>query len=194
MKMKAVGRGLGTILAVVLTASAGLSMPKTARQGTLEFFAGRYDIREPLFKTVYREAGSIQGLILSSSLILNFDFYLEFKALYRKGELTYTKEKTTLVLAPVSLGLRYTLPLGFLQPYAGGGIDYFVFFETNPIGSYFNYVRGYHGLGGVYLRFAKGFPVLLNLRAKFTKATFTVNDRNIELGGPEFGASLVLAF
>jgi hypothetical protein len=164
------------------------------RQGTLEFFAGRYSMREPLFKTVYPEGGGIQGLILSSSLIFNLDFYLELKAVYKKGQLTYSKEPTTLVLAPVSLGLRYVLPLGIVQPYAGAGIDFFLFFETNPIGSYFNYVRGYHGLAGVYLRFAKGFPVLLNFKAKFTKATFQVNDRLIELGGPEYGAALVLAF
>jgi len=164
------------------------------RQGTLEFYTGRYSIREPLFKTVYQEGSSIQGLVLSSSLVFNIDFYLELKAMYKKGQLTYSKEPTTLVLAPVSLGLRYVLPLGFVQPYAGAGIDFYLFFENNPIGSYFNYVRGYHGLGGVYLRFAKGFPVLLNFKAKFTKAAFQVNDRAIELGGPEFGAALVLAF
>lgn len=169
-------------------------LPGSERQGTLEFYTGRYDINEPLFKTVYVEAGSIQGLILSSSLVFNFDFYIELKALYRKGELTYTKQPTTLVLAPVSLGLRYVLPLGFVQPYAGGGLDYYLFFETNPIGSFFNYIRGYHGLGGVYLRFFKKFPVLLNFKVKYTKAAFEVNNRRIELGGPEYGAALVIAF
>ncbi|MBN2199452.1 MAG: hypothetical protein JW747_06325 [Candidatus Aminicenantes bacterium] len=189
--MKNVKKLTGLFLAALCASGTAWS---SERQGTLEFYTGRYSITEPLFKTVYQEGGAIQGLVLSSSLIFNVDFYLELKAVYKKGELTYSKEPTTLVLAPVSLGLRYVLPLGIVQPYAGAGVDFLLFFENNPIGSYFNYVRGYHGQGGVYIRFAKGFPVLLNFKAKFTKATFQINDRAIELGGPEYGASLVLAF
>src|SRR4030042_2794142 len=189
--MKAFYRLTGLLLAALFIAGPALA---SERQGTLEFFTGQYSIREPLFKTVYQEGSSIQGLILSSTLLFNIDFYLELKAINKKGELTYSKEPTTLVLIPVSLGLRYVLPLGFVQPYAGAGIDFYLFFENNPIGSYFNYVRGYHGLGGVYIRFAKKFPILLNFKATYTKASFKVNDRLIELGGPEYGAALVIAF
>src|SRR4030042_1675861 len=167
--MKAFYRLTGLLLAALFIAGPALA---SERQGTLEFFTGQYSIREPLFKTVYQEGSSIQGLILSSTLLFNIDFYLELKAINKKGELTYSKEPTTLVLIPVSLGLRYVLPLGFVQPYAGAGIDFYLFFENNPIGSYFNYVRGYHGLGGVYIRFAKKFPILLNFKAKYTKADY----------------------
>ena len=183
---------LAGILTLALLAS-GLTRG-TERQGTLEFYVGQYNIREPLFKTVYEPGGSIQGLILSSTLVFNLDFYLELKALYLKGELTYSKEPTKLLIAPISLGLRYVLPLGFVQPYAGAGVDFYLFYESNAIGSLFNYVRGYHGLGGVYVRFAKGFPILLNFKFKLTKATFEINERQIELGGPEYGAGLVIAF
>ncbi len=164
------------------------------RQGTVELFLGNYNMREPLFKTVYQPGGSLQGLILSSVLVFNVDFYLELKALYKTGELTYSKEKTTLLLVPVSLGLRYVLPLGFLQPYAGGGLDFYLFYESNPIGSLFNYVQGYHFLAGIYLRFAKSFPILLNFRIKTTQAQAEVNNRKVELGGLEYGGGLVIAF
>ena len=164
------------------------------RQGTIELFLGNYTIQEPLFKTVYEPGGSLQGLILSSMLFFNIDFYLELKTLYKTGQLTYSKEKTTLLLVPVSLGLRYGLPLSFLQPYAGGGLDFYLFYESNPIGSLFNYVQGYHFLAGVYLRFAKSFPILLNFRIKNTWAQAEVNNRKVELGGLEYGGSLVIAF
>jgi len=164
------------------------------RQGTIELFLGNYTIQEPLFKTVYEPGGSLQGLILSSMLFFNIDFYLELKALSKTGQLTYSKEKTTMLLVPVSLGLRYGLPLGFLQPYAGGGLDFYLFYESNPIGSLFNYVQGYHFLAGVYLRFAKSFPILLNFRIKNTWARAEVNNRKVELGGLEYGGCLVIAF
>ena len=187
-----------TTALLVLTALATMTCPgfgaSTERQGTVEVFLGNYNMREPLFKTVYQQGGSLQGLILSSALVFNVDFYLELKALYKTGQLTYSKEKTTLLLVPVSLGLRYVLPLGFLQPYAGGGLDFFLFYESNPIGSLFNYVQGYHFLGGFYLRFAKSFPILLNFRIKTTQALAEVNNRKVELGGLEYGGGLVLAF
>jgi hypothetical protein len=183
---------------LVLAALAFIICPGTTeaaeRQGTVELFLGNYTIQEPLFKTVYEPGGALQGLILSSILFFNFDFYLELKALYKTGQLTYSKEKTTMLLVPVSLGLRYGLPLGFLQPYAGGGLDFYLFYESNPIGSLFNYVRGGHFLVGVYLKFAKNFPILLNFRLKNTWAQTEVNDRKVELGGLEYGGSLVIAF
>lgn len=178
-------------LVMIMTPGATLA---AERQGTVELFLGRYEMQEPLFKTVYQPGGNLQGLILSSMLFFNIDFYLELKALYKTGQLTYSKEKTTLLLVPVSLGLRYGLPLGFLQPYAGGGLDFYLFSESNPIGTLFNYVQGYHFLAGLYLRFDKSFPILLNFRVKTTKALAEVNNRKVELGGLEYGGGLVIAF
>lgn len=188
--------GAALVLAALalLSAQSAPQAQAVERQGTLEVFLGRYDIQEPLFKKVYQPGSAVQGIILSSALFFNIDFYLELKAIYKTGQLTYSKEKTKLLLVPVSLGLRYGLPLGIVEPYAGGGLDFFLFYESNPIGSLFNYVQGSHLLGGVYLRFAKSFPILLNFRIKSTWAQAQVNGRKVELGGLEYGGGLVIAF
>jgi hypothetical protein len=190
-------RSAAVLVLAALTFLAAHSAPQaqaSERQGTVEVFLGRYDIQEPLFKKVYQPGSAVQGIILSSALLLNIDFYLELKAIHKTGELTYSKEKTVLLLVPVSLGLRYGYPLGIVEPYAGGGLDFFLFYESNPIGTLFNYVQGTHLLGGVYLRFAKSFPIMLNLRIKSTWAQAQVNSRKVELGGLEYGGGLVIAF
>jgi len=177
------------------TASAG-----TGRQGAVEFLMGTYSISpspEPvgnLFEKIYGKAGTIRGVVLSSALVWNLDFYLELKEIHRSGKLTYSQAETTLLLIPISLGVRYVQPLGIFQPYVGAGVDFYLFYENNPIGSVFNYVRGSHFLGGLYLQFSRSVPILLNIRAKYTKATFLINDRQVALGGLEYGAGLGLAF
>jgi len=181
-------------------AAAVPSFGAIGRQGTFEFLYGSYSIGqspEPigtLFTEVYGKAGSVIGLALSSTLVWNFDLYLEVKEINRTGKLTYTGEKTTFVMIPISLGVRYVQPLGIVQPYIGGGLDFYLFYENNPIGTVSNYARGSHFLGGTYVQFSKSVPVLLDFRVKYTSATATVNDRQVELGGWEYGAGFVLAF
>lgn len=134
------------------------------------------------------------GLVLTSTLIWNVDLYLEVKEMNKVGKLTFSGDKTTLILVPLSLGLRYVQPLGFVQPYLGAGFDIYLFYETNPIGTVFSYVHGTHVLGGTYIQFHKSVPVLLNFRLKYTSANVTINEIEVKLGGLEYGAGLVLAF
>ena len=185
--------------AVLLTLGLGLSLvgPASAtvgRQGTIEFFLGRYNISEPRFKDIYPTGGTMPGLVLTSTIIWNVDLYLEVKEMNKVGKLTFSGDKTTLILVPLSLGLRYVQPLGFVQPYVGAGLDTYLFYETNPIGTVFNYVHGTHVLGGIYIQFHESVPVLLNFRLKYTSANVTINDVEIKLGGLEYSAGLVLAF
>jgi hypothetical protein len=186
---------LGLSLAVVVPSSGAIG-----RQGTVEFLYVNYNIGQSpapigtLFTEIYGKAGSVIGLALSSTLVWNFDLYLEIKQINRTGKLTYSGEKTTVLLIPISLGVRYVQPLGIVQPYLGGGLDFYLFYEDNPIGSVFNYVRGSHVLGGTYVQFSKSVPVMLDFRVKYTSATATVNERQVQLGGLEYGAGFVIAF
>jgi hypothetical protein len=185
--------------AVLLALGLGLSLVAPAwatvgRQGTAEFFLGHYDIAEPRFKDIYPTGGTMPGLVLTSTVFWNIDIYLEAKEMVKVGKLTFSGDKTTLVLVPLSLGLRYVQPLGFVQPYFGAGLDIYVFCETNPIGTVFSYVHGAHFEGGTYFQFHKSVPVLLNVRLKYTSANVTINEVEVKLGGWEYGAGLVLAF
>jgi len=167
---------------------------KPIRQGSVEFFFGGYNMNEPRFDAVYPSGGIMAGLGLSSALVSNLNFYLEIKAYTRKGTLTFTKEKTELTLVPISLGVRYIFPFGLINPYAGGGVDFYFYYEDNPIGTVLNYANGYHFLTGTYIQPLKKVPVLINLKLKYTSAKAEENAIKVQLGGLEYMASLTFVF
>lgn len=167
---------------------------KPIRQGSVELIFGSYNMNEPRFDAVYSGAGMMAGLGLSSAIASNVNFYLEIKSYIRKGTLTFTKEKTEFTLVPISLGLRYIFPFGLFNPYAGGGADFYFYYEDNPIGTVLNYTNGYHFLAGTYIQFLKKVPVLINLKLKYTTAKAEENSVKIQLGGLEYTVSLVFTF
>jgi hypothetical protein len=187
-------RAICFALFFILQAFWGSYLLSADKQGTLEFIYGRFTPNDARFKAVYQKGGAIQGLILSSYLVSNFNFYLELKGFSRTGELTFSKEKTQFVLVPLTLGVRYILPTEFLLPYAGVGTDFYFYYEDNPIGTVLNYAHGYHIQAGSYVRASRSFPLRLNVKLKYTKARAEVNNRQLELGGLEFGIGLALVF
>jgi len=164
------------------------------KQGTFEFYLGRYEIPDSRFKKVYEPGGSIRGLFLSSALPLGLDFYAEIKEFHKTGKLTYTLEETSFLLVPLSLGVRYVLPGSILMPYIGGGADFYFYYESNPIAKTMNIVSGAHLLTGIYLQFGRNSPVRLNGRIKFTRLKAREGEIEVELGGLEYGAGLAIAF
>lgn len=180
------------ILFNVVQVSHGLSASNN--RGTFELFFGHYILSESRFKAVYHGGGIIAGLGLAVSVMQNFDLYIEAKGFHKQGELTYSKEKTQLFLFPVSLNIRYKVSIGPITPYIGGGIDVHFYFETNPIGNIADYTGGYNFQGGTYFHFGKNFPILLNLKIKYSKANKMVNNLKIELGGMEYGVGLAFVF
>lgn len=176
----------------VVYVSSGLS--SSNNKGTFELFIGHYDLSESRFKAAYHGGGIIAGIGLSVPVVQNFNLYIEAKGFHKSGELTYSKEKTQLFLLPVSFDILYTVHLGPVTPYVGGGIDFHFYFETNPIGNIADYSTGYNFQGGTYFHFSKNFPVLINLKIKYYKANKMVNDLKIELGGIEYGVGLAFVF
>jgi hypothetical protein len=164
------------------------------KQGTFEFYLGRYEIPDARFKQVYEPGGNIRGLFLSSALPFGFDFYAEIKELNKTGKLTYTQEETTFLLIPLSLGVRYVYPGGILMPYLGGGADFYFYYESNEIAKTMNIVSGVHFLTGIYISLGRNSPVRLNGRIKFTRLKAREGEIEVELGGLEYGAGLVIAF
>jgi hypothetical protein len=192
MNMK---KAIGLAAVVLLTGSLGFSAPeRLIRQGSLEFTVGSYKMNEPRFDAVYPSGGLMAGLTLSAALVSDVNFYLEIKYYARQGELTFSKEKTTLYLVPLDLGIRYIFPLGLINPYVGFGADFYLYYEDNPIGTVLNYTNGYHLMGGAYLRFSRSVPVMLNLKLKYTMAEAEQEAVKLELGGLEYAVGLAFAF
>jgi len=163
------------------------------RQGSIEIILGGYSMNEPRFDAVYPDGGLLAGLGASAAIVSNLNLYLEAKYWQREGELTFSKEPTTLRLFPISLGLRYIMPLGVINPYGGAGGDIYFYYEDNSIGTTINHASGFHLLGGAYLRFAKNLPLMLNLKAKYTWAKTTESGNSIQLGGFEYSVGIALA-
>jgi len=163
-------------------------------QGTIEFFIGNYNMDEPRFEAVYQKGAMIKGIAFSASIIRYTNIYFEVKYFKKDGELTYTKEKTTLQLVPVSLGIRLIKKLGPFFPYFGGGGDLYFYHEHNPIGTVLNYAKGYHFQGGVYFQLIKKIPILLGTKLKYTRVKAQENDITVQLGGFEYMGGIILIF
>jgi hypothetical protein len=164
------------------------------KQGTFEFYLGRYAIPDARFKNVYEPGGGIRGVFLSSALPFGLDLYAEIKEFHKTGKLTYTLEETNFLLVPLSLGIRYVLPGGILMPYLGGGADFYFYYESNAIAKTMNIVSGVHLLTGLYIQIGRNSPLRLNGRIKFTRLKAREGEIEVELGGFEYGAGLVIAF
>ncbi len=185
---------IAAIWVVVLPALFPLVARADQRQGTFEIYLGSYSINEQRFKDVYETGGAIRGILLSSALFYNFDFYTEIKAFYKVGQLTYTKDETKLLLVPVSLGVRFVFPSQIILPYIGLGGDVYFYYENNLIGTVLNMAKGYHVLGGAYLQLGKKIPLMLNVKLKYTSAKANEKDLSLQLGGLEYGLGLALSF
>jgi hypothetical protein len=180
-------------LALMLALLSGLGFASN-RQGTIELLFGSNSINDARFSKIYTSGGSIGGLALSAALFYNLDFYLEAKVSSQAGQLTYTKEKTKFVLLPFSFGIRWGAPLGVLEPFIGVGLDYYVYYEDNVIGTAVDYARGGHVMGGLRLNFGKDVPVSLSGRIKFTSIKATRGAVTVDLGGVELSGSLGFVF
>jgi hypothetical protein len=192
-----IGRRAGVIavlLTLVFGSAAAFAGTLDERQGTIELSYGRYNMADPLFKTIYQPGGAIQGLGLTAHLISYLDFYLDVKLMSKSGQLSYSKEKTTLTLLPISVGIRGFYPIAFVEPFAGLGFDTYIFYENNVIGTTLNHAKGWHLTGGFYIRFGKNIPLLPFVRIKYAMVKSTANGVTVDLGGLEYAAGLAVAF
>lgn len=192
----------GTAKKAVITVVAGLflcpllfsSADRTIQQGSVEITLGSYIMNEPRFEAAYPSGGPIGGLTLSSALASNINVYLDIKYYSRRGALTFSREKTVFTMVPIDVGIRYIYPLGFIHPYLGGGLDFYLYYEDNPIGTVLNSTNGYHVSAGAYLRFSRSFPMMVNFRLKYTSAKTQQDSIETQLGGFEYGLGLAFVF
>ncbi|MGD0782575.1 MAG: hypothetical protein ABSA30_06920 [Candidatus Aminicenantales bacterium] len=176
---------------MVLLGGRGLA---SDRQGTFEIIYGRYTVNDARFAKIYASSGSIEGLALTAALFFHLDFYLEAKVFSQAGQLTYTKEQTKFVLVPFSFGIRWGVPLGILEPFIGAGLDYYVYYESNVIGTAVDYAQGEHVMGGLRLNFGKDIPLSLSGRVKYTSLKATRGGFTVDLGGVEISGGLAFVF
>lgn len=85
------------------------------------------------FKDIYG-GGMTYGVEVGTEISRHLEMWIDGSYFSKKGELTVTREETKLKIIPVGGGLRYSLSLKRIHVYAGIGINYYLYNETNPIG------------------------------------------------------------
>jgi outer membrane protein W len=118
----------------------------------------------------------------------------QFKSI---NKTTYTGEKTTLIMLPANVFLRFDVGQGFFIPYAGVGYTFMSFREESP-----DYLGNTEGSGGNFaleagleLKFNR--HVYLDLGARFDKIKFKPDNpalAEVDLGGAQAGVSLLISF
>lgn len=143
------------------------------------------------FKSIYG-GGVMYGAEISVGIAGGLEAWLSGDYFNKTGSLTLTKEKTTLTLIPIGAGLKYSFLTGWLQPYLGVGGRYYLYKESNPIGTVNKGGIGFLGKVGADLKFAPNF--FLDIFAGYSLCKMKPADFDIEVGGIELGAGLGYAF
>jgi len=160
---------------------------------------GSHKISDERFQEVYPGRALVYGLHLSRTLFSagDFDFALSVdgKIFSKAGAATVTEEEARFTMTPLSIGASLIWNSKYFALFAGGGLDVCPYRETSPLYPYPGFVKetanGSHFQAGAIVH----IPGLDGLRAKLyykgSKALTINNDIEVDLGGGEFGFSLL---
>jgi hypothetical protein len=156
-------------------------------------YAGYFQPKDAWLKTIYGKGDMIYGGRLGVHAWQGFYAWISYSQYRVIGETTFSKDKTTLTLAPLSIFLRYNISLGALKPYAGIGYTYMSFKEESDIsdnttgnGKNIAYEAGFE------LQMSRNFFVDLNVR--YDQIKVTPKGSETDLGGLQAGISLLVSF
>ncbi len=160
--------------------------------------AGMRNFSESLYKDVYGDSGMSYNLDLGVKVGKSLEAFLHTDYFKKDGELTYTKEKTTMKIIPVELGARYLIKLNKqckpkLFPYLGAGAGYYMVKEENPISTFDKKSFGFFIEGGLRFYLVGSFFIDAKIKDVFLKAK---NDqgRNINTGGFTYMGAIGISF
>jgi PKD repeat protein len=159
-------------------------------------YAGYFFPQDALLKQIYGEGDVIYGGRLGVHIWNGFHAWISAAQFKSIAGTTFTQDKTTLVLFPISFFLRYNVGSGFFIPYAGVGYTFMSFREESP-----DYLGNKTGSGS-NVSFEAGFELKVNRNffldfgARFDQIMFKpeFSDGKIDLGGLQAGISLLVSF
>ncbi len=146
---------------------------------------------ESRFTDIYGNGVQFEGL-LSINLWKELDIWIGGSYFKKKGELSFTKEETSVQIIPIGGGLQYRFPLGNFSPYLGLGAYYYMFKETNPVKDTNDEKLGYVARLGGILRITNS--LVFNFHADYTYCEIEPENVKINIGGICAGLSLGILF
>ncbi|MCX6554599.1 MAG: PKD domain-containing protein [Candidatus Aminicenantes bacterium] len=155
-------------------------------------YAGFFQPRDANLKSIYGDGDVIYGGRLGIHVWQGVYVWLSASRFQVIAKTTFSEEKTTLTLTPLSAFLRGGLSLGFFCPYVGIGYTHMTFKEESEIGN----VKGDGGNtsyeAGFELKMNRHFIMDLGVRYDLIKVNLTGFD--VDLGGLQAGISLLVSF
>lgn len=164
-------------------ASAGTAVTLEARVGY--FFPSSADFRE-----IYNN-GPAFGADVTFSLGKILGIWAGLDYFSKGGELTYTHEPTTLRILPLFAGLKLQAAPGSLRPYAAAAAGYFLFKESNVLGTASGQELGLLAQAGLLIKI-KG-RTSLDVSVRYTSCKHGVTGPeplSVQLGGLQAGIGI----
>jgi len=157
----------------------------------IELRAQYFNPSEQIFRDIYG-SGLMYGGEASIEFWKNLQFWVGGNYYSGDGELTFTKEETSLQIIPIGGGIRYRLPVGIFNFHVGIGINYFQYKESNILGEVNEGGIGYVGKIGVMIKVVKG--LMIDLGVEYSYCKMTPADSTINIGGIAPGIGLGYVF
>lgn len=164
-------------------------------------FAGSFSIQakasyflpsDDYFKSIYGKAPTY-GAKIGLDIWKGLGLWVDAEFYSKTGKTTMTAETTKLQLVPISAGLRFLfMHAKNFSPYLGGGVGYFQYKETNPIGTVSKGDVGFVVQAGVMLKL--GRVVFVDFQGSYSSCKVSPAGVEAELGGIKAGLGLGVAF
>ena len=177
------------------TSVAAAPAPKKYMLFKIGPYAGFFQPQDAVFKQIYGKGDVLYGARLGVHIWQGFYGWFSASQFKVISKTTFTGDKTTLTMLPISVFLRYSIRLGFFNPYAGLGYTYLSFKEESEfIGNFKDNGSGVSFEAGFELKMNPHFS--LDFGARFDQIKYKSEniDAEIELGGLQAGVMLLVSF
>lgn len=147
-----------------------------------------------IYEEVYGKNNLAYGIDFGYNFGKYFQVFLHGEYFSAKGELTFTKEDTTLTIIPLELGFRIKYMLGreMFYPYIGLGAGYYLYKEENVIGTLEEGKVGFFSEVGCNIYFIKYF--FLDLKARYVILEIEGDEKTVDLGGLALMGGIGISF
>jgi hypothetical protein len=153
------------------------------------FFPASRDLRD-----VYK-SGLMFGADLTLPVWMGLSAWAGIDYFGKTGKLTFTQEPTTIRLMPVFAGLKLQSASSAVSPYAAVAGGYFIYKETNVLGTASGGKIGFLGQIGLLAKIVKA--VSLDIYGRYSSAKFKSagpESFTTELGGFQGGLGVAFRF
>ena len=140
---------------------------------------------------VYNFINPVFALDVAYKFNKSLEIFVHGEYLMASGELTISKEKTTMNIIPAEAGARYLFVGKRFNTYLGAGMGYYFITEENPIGTVNESNIGFLGEAGLRTYFSG--RLFLDFKLKYVFLSVRPEDETVSLGGVSLLAGLGFA-